>query len=147
MIQRALLASALLLACVAAARADPLRIEARTQHVEVFGTTTDGTPKNIGGVPLAPGRTYELEARVVARRTGGTAGTAEDGGSYWRRATFQGTGPTQIGVQQSLGEIENQAGWTAVFAIVGSTVQLQVTGATDNIVAWHALIIVRDVGG
>lgn len=112
------------------------------------GATTDATATNIGGPTLAASRTYFVEARVVARRTGGAAGTADDGAIYRRRAAYQGTGPTLIGavVTGDGGDSENQAAWNVTLAIVGATIQVQVTGAANNNVTWHATVFVQDVG-
>lgn len=45
-------------------------------------STTDASGSNILLVDIPAGTTVALEGVVVARRTGGTAGTAEDGAAY-----------------------------------------------------------------
>ena len=43
-------------------------------------TTTNATPKSIATIPIPASTTVMIEMQVVGRRTGGAAGSAEDGG-------------------------------------------------------------------
>lgn len=109
--------------------------------------TTDATVTTINTVAITASNTYLLEARVVARRTGGTAGTADDGAVYIRRAmitTKAGTvtiNATQDGLTQ-----EDQAGWDCTLAVSGANVLVRVTGAVDNSITWHSTLTVQNVG-
>ncbi len=110
------------------------------------GTTTNSSATNIGGPTLTASKTYQVVAQVVARRTGGSAGAADDGGAYFIKAAVKGTGPAIIAQAGMGGDLESQAGWGATFAVSGSTVQVQVTGATNNNVTWHAHVWWMEVG-
>lgn len=111
--------------------------------------TTNNTQTTIHTIPITASRTYLIEARIAARRTGGTAGTADDGASYVRRGTYttkSGT-VTLMGSVQTMGtDAEDQAGWDATFTISSTNVLVRGTGATDNNVTWTADITVQSVG-
>lgn len=107
-------------------------------------TTTNATPATLHTVAIASGRTYQIEARVQARRTGGSAGTAEDGASYIVRGTYKTVGGTVtvIGSVSADYTAEDQSGWDATLVISGSNVIVQVTGATNNDISWRANVLV-----
>ena len=101
--------------------------------------TTDATVTTIHTVTIPASTTVAIEATVVARRTGGASGTADDGAFYIKSATFKnlsGTA-TQIGSATELVVKESQAGWDVTFNATSNTVQIQVTGAAGNDVTWH----------
>lgn len=110
-------------------------------------TTTDATVTTLWNYTLSANKTWMVKARVIARRTGGTAGTAEDGAGYEIIATYKtvaGTA-TLIGAVATPYTAESQAGWDATFAaaIAGgctanTDICIRVTGAVDNNVTWHA---------
>ncbi len=119
-----------------------------TQQYQAAVTTTDNTQTTLKTITLAAGATYQIEAKITARRTGGSSGTADDGASYERRATYStksGT-VTLMGSVQTIGtDAEDQAGWDVTCTISGSTVLVRVTGATNNNVTWFGDITVRRV--
>lgn len=101
--------------------------------------TTDATVMTIRTIPITASRTYRIHAEVVARRTGGVAGTADDGAAYtreWAFTTKAGT-VTQLGADENIFTAEDQAGWDFDAAVSGANVVLQVVGAVDNDVVWH----------
>lgn len=100
-------------------------------------TTTDATPTTIGTVAIPSSTTVMIEARVTARRTGGTSGTAEDGASYIVVATYKNiTGTaTEIG-ESSIYSAEDQAGWAVSVSPSSGNALIQVTGAVDNNISW-----------
>jgi len=101
-------------------------------------TTTNATPTNAFLFTAASDESYYAEVKVLARRTGGTAGSAGDSASYLIVGCFKdisGT-TTQVGSTSKLVEIESQAAWDVDFNISTNTVQLQVTGAADNNITW-----------
>lgn len=102
-------------------------------------TTTDATVTTIHTVAIPTTTTIGLIAHVVARRTGGAAGTAEDGAFYIRAATFKNVAgtATQIGATTALHTNEDQAGWDLTFAVAAGNALIQVTGAVDNNIVWH----------
>ncbi|CAB4191725.1 hypothetical protein UFOVP1229_108 [uncultured Caudovirales phage] len=110
--------------------------------------TTDNTVTTLATIPITSGRTYMIEARVAARRTGGSSGTAEDGASYCRRGTYttkSGT-VTLMGSVQTIGtDAEDQAGWDVTMTISSTNVLVRVTGATNNNVTWMGDIKIQSV--
>lgn len=123
-----------------------------TELVRQFrGTTTNGTATaapGIGSFTPTAGTQTTVEAVVTARRTGGTAGNLNDGAGYVLYATFRvtpagtvtstGTSYTTIG--------EHQAGWDAQLKTDGTVIYVEVTGALNNNVTWHATVRSWSVG-
>jgi hypothetical protein len=80
-----------------------------------------------------------LVATVTARRTGGSAGAAEDGASYIVAATVKNVGGTAtlIGAVSALYTAEDQAAWNCTIDVTGATARVRVTGAANNNITWH----------
>lgn len=110
--------------------------------------TTDATQTTLATIPITASRTYMIEARVAARRTGGSAGTADDGASYVRRGTYttkSGT-VTLMGSVQTIGtDAEDQSAWDVTLTISGTNVLVRVTGAANNNVTWMGDVKVQSV--
>ena len=108
--------------------------------------TTDATVTTLGSITIAASNTYLIEARVVARRTGGASGTADDGAVYIRRAmvTTKGGTVTINAVQDGLTQ-EDQAGWDCTLDVSGATIRIRVTGAASNNVTWHATTTIQNL--
>jgi hypothetical protein len=102
--------------------------------------TTDATATTILTLATITDSVKMIEVRVAARRTGGTGGTAGDVGSYIKKATFKNVGGavSQVGSTTDDHVAESQAGWDVAFSVSGTNVLVQVTGAADNNVTWHA---------
>ena len=100
--------------------------------------TTDATVTTLHTFTVPTTTTYSIEAQVVARRTGGASGTAEDGARYKLSAVYKNVAGTAtiIGSITST-EDEDQFGWNATFTLSGATVLCRVTGATGNNITWH----------
>lgn len=101
--------------------------------------TTGATPTPIYSFGTASGYTYQLFVRVVARRTGGSAGTAGDSASYIRKVSFRNvSGAVTIlsGAVNVATDHEDQAGWDVTFDVSGTSVRCLCTGATNNNVNW-----------
>lgn len=104
--------------------------------------TTNNTPTNAhrAVIPtMASTTTMIIQAKVSARRTGGSAGVAGDSAAYIRSACYKNIAGTVtlVGTVVDGLTAEDQAGWDCSFAISGTDVFLQVTGATDNNVTWN----------
>lgn len=101
--------------------------------------TTDATVTTIRTIPITASRTYRIHAEVVARRTGGASGTADDGATYTREWAFttKSAVVTQLGADATLFTAEDQAGWDVDANVSGTNVLIQVTGASGNDVTWH----------
>lgn len=101
-------------------------------------TTTNNTITDLHIFTVPASTTYYIHSIVVARRTGGSAGTAEDGASYEIRGCYKNVSGTAtiIGALNTITN-ESQAGWNATFSPTSNTVRLRVTGATNNNITWH----------
>jgi hypothetical protein len=86
--------------------------------------------------------TVYAQAHVVARRTGGASGTAEDGAAYDCTVCVKNVGGTAtiIGSAASTVIGESQGGWSAFFDVSTNQIRLRVNGAADNNVTWHATL-------
>lgn len=103
-------------------------------------STTNNTVTTLWTLTIPATTIVDIEGTIVARRTGGSSGTAEDSAGYKRQvriknvagtATIVGTGPHVIGTDD-----EDQAGWDATFDVTGATVRCRITGAANNNVNW-----------
>jgi hypothetical protein len=116
--------------------ADPVLRETITGRV----ATTDATLTTIVTVPLTASQTYYFQVRVWARRTGGAAGTPEDGAAYFIRACYKTVAgsATIIGAQVTDTPMESQAAFDCQVNPSGASVLVQVQGVANNNMTWHA---------
>ena len=102
----------------------------RTTDETVTTLHTETVPVNIGVC---------VSGYVVARRTGGASGAANDGAAYRVEFLAKNTAGTAAligsGTVTVLGE--SQAGWDCTLAASGGTILVQVTGAAGNNVTWN----------
>jgi len=113
-----------------------------------YVTTTNATPTTLLTIPINASRTYFLEARVGARRTSGSSGSAEDGAAYVVQGaynTISGT-VTVIGSVNAEYTAESQGAWNATLVISGSNVLVQVTGAANNNITWNTTTMIQEIG-
>lgn len=110
--------------------------------------TTDATPTTIQTISTTANTCIMVDVSVVARRTGGTGGTAGDVAAYQRRAAYKNIAGvvTQIGVTTDDGTYESQGGWDCTLAISGTNILVQGTGAVNNNVTWHSTTQIYQVG-
>lgn len=99
--------------------------------------TTNATITTLQTIAIPTTTTLGIEALIVARRTGGGAGTAEDGARYKLSAVYKNVAGTAtiIGVITTLAD-EDQPAWDATFTISSGNILVQVTGAASNNVTW-----------
>lgn len=109
--------------------------------------TTSSTSTNIISFSAPSATSFAVEAIVTARRTGGSAGSAEDGAAYRIMGLFKNVSgtATQIGSTAVLFSAESQALWDCAFSTSGSNVRVLVTGASNNNITWHATVRVWKV--
>lgn len=109
--------------------------------------TTDATVTTLHTYTVPASTTAMIEARVIARRTGGAAGTAEDGAGYIVYATVKNIANTAtlIGAVTVVVTHEDQANWDCTIDVTGATARVRVTGATNNNITWHGTIFVQNV--
>jgi hypothetical protein len=101
-------------------------------------TTTNATATTLHTFTVPTSTTYYISAVVIARRTGGTSGSAEDGASFEIKGTYKNVSGTAtlIGVVNKLAN-KDQGTWNVAFNTSSNTVQLQVSGSTNNNITWH----------
>ncbi len=100
--------------------------------------TTDATVTPVSTITCAADTTTCIDAIVVARRTGGTAGTAQDGAAYQVYSVLKNVAgtATEIAAEALTVIGEDQAGWTVTVTVTGATALINVTGAVDNNISW-----------
>lgn len=110
-------------------------------------TTTNNTQTTIHTFTVPASTTYYISATVICRRTGGVAGTAEDGGAYEIKGVYKNAAGTAtlIGAVTQTFAQESQAGFDATFTVTGATVLCRVTGVTSNNLTWHMTARVNQV--
>ena len=110
--------------------------------------TTNGTITAIDTIPTVTDTCIMVDAQVVARRTGGTAGTAGDIAAYSRRAAFKNVGGvlTQVGTTTAVGTYESQAAWDCTIVTSGTNILVRGLGAANNNVTWHSTTAIYQVG-
>lgn len=111
--------------------------------------TTNATPATLATIPIAASNTYLIHAHVIARRTGGVAGTADDGAAYSLKSAYT----TKTGTVTLLGGSaleavvkEDVGAYDAALVISGTDVIVQVTGVANTNITWHATVRVSRVG-
>jgi len=109
-----------------------------TRHAQV--STTDATVTALWTFAITAGitKTWMIKARVLARRTGGAAGDANDSAGYERTAVVKNVAGT-ISVVGATGDVftaEDQAGWNCTIDVSALNIRVMVTGAVNNNVDW-----------
>ena len=101
--------------------------------------TTDATVTTLHSFTIPASTTLMITAHVVARRTGGAAGTAEDGAGYVIRGTYKNVAGTAtlIGAVSADYTAESVAGYDATLDVSGGTARLRVTGVASTNITWH----------
>lgn len=120
----------------------------RESVYQARAATTNATATTLWSMAVPSSTTLGIFASVVARRTGGSSGTAEDGAFYIVTTAVKnvaGTATVISGAFTGPPVYEDQTGWSATFDVSGGDVRLRVTGAADNNVTWHATVRVYPV--
>lgn len=101
--------------------------------------TTNATLTTLHTLAIPASNTMLIKGFVVARRTGGTSGTAEDGAAYEFTAVYKNVAGTAtvIGSTIITAVGEDQVGWDCQLNVSSGNVLIQVQGAADNNVTWH----------
>lgn len=102
--------------------------------------TTDATVTTLDTIAIPASTTVLIETTISARRTGGAAGTAEDGAGYVVRGLYKNVAGTAtlIGAVSQIFVAEDQAGWDGTIAVSGGNALVRVMGAVNNNVTWHS---------
>jgi hypothetical protein len=104
--------------------------------IPVNAQTEDATPTVAASLETAENKAYIMKAFVVAIRTGGAAGTANDSAAYELTYAVYNKAGTLTVTELGRNENEDQAGFEAEIVANGAVAELQVTGAADNEVNW-----------
>jgi len=100
-------------------------------------TTTDATATTLQSVTVATDSVMLIRARVVGRRTGGSAGANGDSATYERTARFKNVGGTvTIHNLQTDFTSEDQLLWNCTLDVSGTSARIRVTGAANNSITW-----------
>lgn len=101
-------------------------------------TTTDGNATTLATIPVPVDHTHLVTGYVVARRTGGSSGAANDGAAYYLEVAAKNTAGTAAEIAAETLRVigESQAGWTVASSASGGDILIRVTGAANNTVYW-----------
>ena len=115
-----------------------LRAMDHTFAVDGGTETTDATVTTVRSVAIPLGTTLLVSGYVVARRTGGSAGSAHDGAAYRVEFAAKNSAGTAGLIAPATVTVigESQAGWAVTCTASGGSVLIQVTGAANNNVTW-----------
>lgn len=109
-------------------------------------TTTDATATTVLTIPITASNTYHIDVDVLGRRTGGTAGVADDGLVGKLVTGYKTVG----GVVTLIGNLESKfiapLNWATALVISGTNVLVQVTGVVNNNISWHVFVTMKKVG-
>lgn len=101
--------------------------------------TTDATVTTIQTIAIPASTTVAIESIVIARRTGGASGTAEDGARYKISAVYKNVAGTATIIGSITRTIdEDVAAYNSTFAISGGNVIITVAGPGTTNVTWHS---------
>lgn len=109
--------------------------------------TTDASLTGLLRFPLADGKTIMISARIVALRTGGSAGAVGDSAWYVLDGAYKNIAGVLTGIgSPNLYGGEDQAGWNVGFSTSGTEVVVVVTGAANNEITWEGTVSTYVVG-
>lgn len=109
--------------------------------------TTDATTTALIRTKLSSSKTVMIQAFIVARRTGGSAGADGDSAFYVLTGAYKNIAGvlTGIGSPDLIGG-EDQAGWDVGFTTSGTDVIVTVLGAANNDITWEGWTSTYEVG-
>lgn len=100
--------------------------------------TTDATVTTIYTQAIPVSTSLLSVGYVVARRTGGSSGTAEDGAAYRVEYLAKNASGTATVIGSVIAVIgESQAGWDLTVSASSGNVLVRVTGAANNNISWR----------
>lgn len=109
--------------------------------------TTDATVTPLQRVQVDTNKSVYIEARVVARRTSGSAGATGDTAFYILQGCFKNiAGTVTLVASTILNGGEDQGAWDCGFAVSGTQAVLVGTGAANNNITWQSTVSFYEVG-
>ncbi len=117
--------------------ADASVAKANFEIIQAQTSTTDGTATTLTSITIPSDSAVLIEAKIIGRRTGGTAGNAGDCAVYVRHAKFKNIGGvvTKQNEQATYTAEDNNA-WKATYDVSGTSARIRVTGSANNNVDW-----------
>ena len=110
--------------------------------------TTDAVLTTIQTLAIPTNKSGIVEARIVARRTGGIAGTAGDSAAYIRTVGFKNVAGVVSIISPPVSTsftAEDQAPWNATISVSGTNLIVQVSGAVNNNITWDVTTVYQEV--
>lgn len=100
--------------------------------------TTDATVTTLVSYAIPTDTAVKITGAVIARRTGGAAGAAQDCAAYSVDCLVKVTAGTaaQVGAGGVTTVGESQAGWDVTLSASGADMRIRVTGAANNAITW-----------
>lgn len=100
--------------------------------------TTDATVTTLVSFAIPTDTAVKIMGSVVARRTGGSSGTAQDCAAYTVDCLVNVTAGTaaQVGAGGVTTVGESQAAWAVTLSASGADMRIRVAGAANNNVVW-----------
>lgn len=103
--------------------------------------TTDATVTTIQTITLASNTQYTIRGLIRAQRTGGASGSTGDGAGYSFFGAIKNiAGTVSVVSTVDLISKEDQTAWNVTFTPSGSTLLIQVTGASGNNITWDLFL-------
>lgn len=100
--------------------------------------TTDATVTAIQQIAVQNNTTMMVTAYIVARRTGGSSGTAGDSAFYVLTGAYKNVNGAMTGIgAASLIGGEDQSPWNVGFSTNGQNIVITVLGAVANDITWN----------
>lgn len=113
---------------------------ATSANLEMFQSqvnTTDATITTAASITVPTDSALYIEATIIGRRTGGTAGANGDAAIYVRTARVKNVaGTVTILNLQSDYTSEDQGAWNGTIDVSGTSARVRVTGAANNNITW-----------
>jgi Domain of unknown function (DUF4082)/Collagen triple helix repeat (20 copies) len=109
--------------------------------------TTSAAQTVIVTVPIPASTTVMIDASVVGRRTGGSAGAAEDGAGYQRTAAYKNVAgvATAVSATALVATIESNGAYDCVFTANGANAEIRVVGVANVTMDWRAFVKTYEV--
>lgn len=100
--------------------------------------TTDATTTTLATIPIPVNHVVKVWGQVVARRTGGSSGSTNDGAGYTVDFVCTNSAGTAaiIGAASVTVVGESQAAWTCAVTFSSGNALVRVTGSADNAITW-----------
>lgn len=108
--------------------------------------TANATPTLLQTIAIPLDKTVLIELRIVAKRTGGTAGSAGDSDVFIVMALAKNvSGIVTLSSVETVYASSGQEGWDVTLDPSGASVLVNVTGAANNNITWDATTFTKSI--